>query len=63
MFMANQIEQGNMATVIGIFQNCLKKKDTFIVKPGTQTRRFTHIYDTIDICYMAWRKINAHITA
>ena len=50
----NQIEQGNMATVIGIFQNQYKKKIPLsIVKPGTQTRRFTHIYDTID---MAWRK-------
>ena len=54
---SNQIEQGNMATVIGIFQNQYKKKIPLsIVKPGTQTRRFTHIYDTIDICYMAWRK-------
>ena len=23
--------------------------------PGTQTRRFTHISDTINVCYMAWK--------
>ena len=28
-----------------------------IVKPGTQTRRFTHINDTIKACFLAW-KIN-----
>ena len=27
-----------------------------IVKPGTQTRRFTHIDDTIDVCIEAWKK-------
>ena len=27
-----------------------------VVKPGTQTRRFTHIDDTINICYLAWKK-------
>ena len=27
-----------------------------IVKPGTQTRRFTHISDTIDVCLKAWKK-------
>ena len=26
------------------------------MKPGTQTRRFTHIYDTVEICYLAWKK-------
>ena len=46
-----------MATVIGIFENCfLKKKPLPIVKPGTQERRFTHINDTIKICYNAWKK-------
>ena len=51
-----QIEKGNMATVIGIFQNQYKnKKALTIVKPGTQTRRFTHISDTIAICIKAWR--------
>ena len=46
-----------MATVIGIFENCYKKnKPLPVVRPGNQTRRFTHINDTIEICYMAWRK-------
>ena len=45
-----------MATVIGIFENCyLKNKPLPVVKPGTQSRRFTHIDDTIDICYKAWK--------
>ena len=48
---------GDMATVIGIFENQYKKKlPLTIVKPGTQTRRFTHISDTVDICYEAWKK-------
>ena len=46
-----------MATVIGIFEDRYKsKKPIPVVKPGTQTRRFTHIYDTVEICYMAWKK-------
>ena len=53
----NQISTGTMATVIGIFEDCYKKgKSLPVVKPGTQTRRFTHIYDTVDICYSAWKK-------
>ena len=51
-----QIEKGNMATVIGIFENQYKnKKPLSVVLPGTQTRRFTHISDTINVCYMAWK--------
>ncbi len=53
----NQICDGDMATVIGIFENHYKKRKALpVVKPGTQTRRFTHIYDTVDICYKAWKK-------
>ena len=52
-----QICEGNMATVIGIFENQYKKnKFLTVVKPGTQTRRFTHIDDTIETCYNAWKK-------
>ena len=52
-----QIETGPMATVIGIFEDCYKKgKALTIVKPGTQTRRFTHIDDTVETCYYAWKK-------
>jgi len=53
----NQICEGKMATVIGIFENCFKKnKPLPVVKPGSQTRRFTHINDTVEICYLAWKK-------
>ena len=52
-----QISQGSMATVIGIFENCYKKNMPLtIVKPGTQSRRFTHIDDTVQVCYTAWKK-------
>ena len=52
-----QIETGDMATVIGIFENQYKKNlPLTVVKPGTQTRRFTHISDTVNICYEAWKK-------
>ena len=52
-----QIEKGNMATVIGIFENQMKNnKPLTIVRPGNQTRRFTHIKDTIDVCIDAWKK-------
>ena len=52
-----QICKGQMATVIGIFEDYYKsKKPLPIVKPGTQTRRFTHIYDTVEICYKAWKR-------
>jgi UDP-glucose 4-epimerase len=51
------IKSGEMATVIGIFEDQYKKnKPLTVVKPGTQTRRFTHIKDTIEICYEAWIK-------
>ena len=52
-----QICTGDMATVIGIFENCFKKKlPLTVVKPGTQTRRFTHIEDTVKVCFLAWKK-------
>ena len=45
-----------MATVIGIFENqYLNKKPLSVVKPGTQTRRFTHIHDTVQVCYEAFK--------
>ncbi len=53
----NQISTGDMATVIGIFEEQTKnKKKLTIVKPGTQKRRFTHIDDTIEVCIEAWKK-------
>ena len=52
-----QISKGKMATIIGIFEEHYKsKKPLPIVKPGNQTRRFTHIYDTVEVCYQAWKK-------
>ena len=52
-----QIMDGKMSTVIGIFENHYKKsKPLPIVRPGTQSRRFTHIDDTIGICYLAWKR-------
>ena len=52
-----QISTGKMSTVIGIFENAYKnKKPLPVVRPGTQSRRFTHIDDTIKICYLAWKK-------
>ena len=52
-----QISKGEMATVIGIFENCVRqKKPLTVVKPGTQTRRFTHIEDAIKVCFESWQK-------
>ena len=45
-----------MATVIGIFENQYKKTSLTVVKPGTQSRRFTHINDTVETCYYAWKQ-------
>jgi UDP-glucose 4-epimerase len=51
-----QITKGDMATVIGIFEDqYLSKKPLSVVKPGTQTRRFTHVYDTVKVCYEAFK--------
>jgi UDP-glucose 4-epimerase len=53
----NQISIGSMATVIGIFEDLYsKKKPLTVVKPGTQSRRFTHIEDTVKACYFAWKQ-------
>ncbi|MDA8537666.1 NAD-dependent epimerase/dehydratase family protein [Candidatus Pelagibacter bacterium] len=52
----NQIRKGKMATVIGIFEEAYNnKKPLTVVKPGNQTRRFTHILDTVNTCYIAWK--------
>ena len=56
------IRTGYMATVIGIFENCyLSNKPLTVVKPGTQSRKFTHIDDTVEGCFYAWKKnLNRH---
>ena len=52
-----QISVGRMATVIGIFENQYKTNRTLtVVKPGNQSRRFTHIDDTVEACFYAWKK-------
>ena len=52
-----QISKGKMSTVIGIFENAYKNKKSLpVVRPGTQSRRFTHIDDTVNICLLAWKK-------
>ena len=52
-----QICIGDMATVVGIFEDHFKKRKKLpVVRPGTQVRRFTHVYDTIKACIFAWRK-------
>ena len=51
------IRQGEMATVIGIFEKLYEKnKALTVVRPGTQSRRFTHVKDTIEVCYEAWKR-------
>ena len=52
-----QIKTGSMSTVIGIFEDQFRKKIPLtVVRPGSQSRRFTHINDTIEACYHAWKK-------
>jgi len=52
-----QIKIGKMSTVIGIFEDqYLRGKPLTVVRPGTQSRRFTHVFDTINTCYKAWKK-------
>ena len=53
----NSITRGKMATVIGIFEDAYRaKKSLPVVKPGKQSRKFTHIDDTIEVCFLAWKK-------
>jgi UDP-glucose 4-epimerase len=52
-----QICKGDMATVVGIFEDCFRlDKKLPVVRPGTQERRFTHVFDTVKACIFAWRK-------
>jgi UDP-glucose 4-epimerase len=52
-----QICKGDMATVVGIFEDhFLRGKKLPVVKPGTQSRRFTHVSDTVKSCIFAWKK-------
>ena len=52
-----QICKGDMATVVGIFEDHFKLgKKLPVVRPGTQERRFTHVFDTVKACIFAWKK-------
>jgi UDP-glucose 4-epimerase len=52
-----QIMDSKMSAVIAIFcKQYLNNKPLTIVLPGTQSRRFTHVKDTVEACYMAWKK-------
>jgi UDP-glucose 4-epimerase len=54
-----QISKSNMAAVIGVFENqYINKIPLTVVTPGTQKRRFTHVKDTVNACYFAWKKNN-----
>ena len=52
-----QIINSSMAAVIAIFENHYKNKKYLPVTfPGTQQRKFTHIIDTVQACYFAWKR-------
>ena len=52
-----QIKDGDMATVVGIFEDAYRRnKPLPVVKPGSQSRKFTHIEDTVKVCFHAWKK-------
>ena len=52
-----QICKGDMATVVGIFEDHFKRgKKLPVVRPGTQIRRFTHVFDTVKACIFAWKE-------
>ncbi len=51
------IRVGDMATVVGIFEDHYKKRKSLpVVKPGWQSRKFTHVLDTVKGCILAWKK-------
>jgi UDP-glucose 4-epimerase len=57
VFGVGQIRTGSMATVIGIFEDqYLRNKPLTVVRPGNQSRRFTHVDDTVNACFFAWKK-------
>ena len=56
----NQITNGKMAAVIGIFMDqYIKGKPISVVKPGTQKRDFTHVDDIIRGTLLAAKKNNS----
>ncbi len=52
-----QIYNTDMAAVMGVFEDCYNNQRHLpVVKPGTQTRKFTHVEDTVEACIYAWKK-------
>ena len=52
-----QICKGDMATVVGIFEDSFRLgKKLPVVRPGSQERRFTHVFDTVKACILSWKK-------
>jgi UDP-glucose 4-epimerase len=46
-----------MSAVIGIFETLYENdRPLTVVKPGSQKRDFTHIFDIVEGCYLAWKK-------
>ena len=64
MFMEKDKLKRRNGNLIGIFENQYKNGlPLSVVLPGNQTRRFTHISDTIKVCFTAWKNKNVLITA
>jgi len=56
-----QIMSGDYATVVGIFQRQLQEgKSLTVVKPGTQTRDFTHVEDIVHGVWLAANRNENH---
>ena len=34
----------------------INNKPLTVIKPGTQKRKFTHVTDTVEACYFAWKE-------
>jgi UDP-glucose 4-epimerase len=54
-----QITNSKMSAVIAVFcRQYLNNNPLTVVLPGTQRRRFTHVNDTVEACFTAWKKGN-----
>jgi UDP-glucose 4-epimerase len=52
-----QITDSKMSAVIGIFcEQYANNKPLTVVYPGTQSRMFTHVKDTVEGCFLAWKR-------
>lgn len=62
VFGPGQISNGRMATVIGIFQECMKRGEPLpIVGDGSQLRDFTHVSDVVDGILLASTRRNYEV--